>query len=80
MDWKRKLASRKFWVCVCGFVTAVMTAFRLSGEAAKVTAVLMAFGTLISYILAEGFVDASAAESVTGTAAPAERTEPPAGK
>lgn len=65
MDWKRKLASRKFWVCVCGFVTAMMTACRMSGEAARMTAVVMAFGTLISYILAEGSVDAAAADTAS---------------
>lgn len=72
MDWKRKLASRKFWVCVCGFVTAMMTACRMSGEAARVTAVVMAFGTLISYILAEGLVDAAAADNAAADTASAD--------
>lgn len=61
MELKRKISSRKFWVCVCGFVSAMLAAFNLSGGASKITALIMAFGTLISYILAEGSVDAAGA-------------------
>lgn len=63
MDWKRKLTSRKFWVAVCGFVTALLTAFNVGSEAEKITAVIMAFATLIGYVLAEGLVDAAAAQN-----------------
>ena len=64
MDLKRKLSSRKFWLCVCSLLGALLTAFNLSGSAAKVTAIIMAFGSVISYILAEGWVDAANPESV----------------
>lgn len=60
IDWKRKLASRKLWVAVVGFITALLVAFQFDeATVAQVVAVVMAFGTLISYILAEGWVDAS---------------------
>lgn len=60
IDWKRKLTSRKLWVALIGFVTALLAAFKVEREVAvQVATVIMAFATLISYILAEGFVDAS---------------------
>ena len=63
IDWKRKLTSRKFWVALVGFVTALLVAFRLEeADIAQVAAVIMAFGTLISYILAEGWIDAKREE------------------
>ena len=59
IDWKRKLTSRKFWIALVGFVTALLTAFNVADAVAvQVTTIIMAFGTLIAYILAEGFIDA----------------------
>ena len=29
IDWKRKLTSRKFWVAVVGFITAIMVALNI---------------------------------------------------
>lgn len=56
----RKLSSRKFWVCICGFVTSVMTLMKYSdSEAALVTSLITSAGCLIAYILSEGYVDAS---------------------
>lgn len=56
----RKLTSRKFWVALIGFVTALLVAFNIGeNQIAQVTAVIMAFGTLISYIFAEGWTDAA---------------------
>ncbi len=58
IDWKRKLTSRKFWIALVGFVTALLTAFNVADAVAvQVTTIIMAFGTLIAYILAEGFID-----------------------
>lgn len=63
IDWKRKLTSRKFWVALVGFITALLVAFKLEEAViAQVAAVIMAFGTLISYILAEGWIDAKREE------------------
>ena len=58
IDWKKKLSSRKFWMAIVGFITALLTAFNIEGESvAQITSIVMAFGTLIAYILAEGFID-----------------------
>ena len=60
IDWKRKLTSRKFWVAVIGFVTALMVGFGVGeSTAAEVTAIITAGATLIAYIVGEGIVDAS---------------------
>ena len=60
IDWKRKLTSRKFWVAVVGFVTALMVGFGVGeSTAAEVTAIITAGATLIAYIVGEGIVDAS---------------------
>ncbi len=65
VDWKRKLSSRKFWVAVVGFVTAVAAAFGLNeANVGQITSIIMAGATLIAYILGESWVDAKAAETV----------------
>lgn len=64
IDWKRKLTSRKFWVAVIGFVTPLLTVFNVSeSEITQITAIIMAGATLIAYIFAEGWTDASGNES-----------------
>lgn len=63
INWKQKLTSRKLWVALVGFITALLVAFKLEEAViAQVAAVIMAFGTLISYILAEGWIDAKREE------------------
>ncbi len=60
IDWKRKLTSRKFWVAVIGFVTAVMVALHIDQMTAEqVAAIISAMGTLIAYIIGEGLTDAA---------------------
>ena len=61
MDWKRKLTSRKLWVALCGLVTNIIIAFGGAQETAvQVTAIIMASGTLIAYIIGEGLIDSAA--------------------
>lgn len=68
IDWKAKLTSRKFWAAIIGFVGAIMTAFAVpAATASQVTAIIMAFATLIAYIIGEGLVDAANAGSSTTT-------------
>lgn len=58
IDWTRKLTSRKFWLAVIGFVTALLIAFNVdSGSIEQITSIIMSGGTLIAYIFAEGFAD-----------------------
>ena len=60
IDWLRKLTSRKFWVALVGFITALLVAFNVdAGSIEQITSIVMSFASLIAYILAEGFVDAS---------------------
>lgn len=62
IDWARKLTSRKFWAAVVGFVTPLMTMLQLSEDTSvQVTALIMAGGTLIAYIIGEGMTDAASA-------------------
>lgn len=62
IDWTRKLTSRKFWLAVVGFATPIMTMLQVpENTAVQVTALIMAGGTLISYIIGEGLTDAAAA-------------------
>ena len=59
-EWVRKLTSRKFWAAVVGFVTALLLAFEVdAGSIEQVASIIMSFGSLIAYILAEGWADAN---------------------
>ena len=60
IDWIKKLTSRKFWLAVVSFVTCVLLAFNVdAGSVEQITSIIMSAATVIAYILAEGFVDAS---------------------
>ena len=64
IDWKTKLTSRKLWVAVTEFVSMLMVAFGYAQDTVtQVAALIMAGAGLIAYIVAEGLVDAKAAES-----------------
>lgn len=59
-DLIRKLTSRKFASALLGFITAVLIAFKVSeNDIAQIVAIIGSFLTLISYILAEGQIDAA---------------------
>lgn len=59
IDWVKKLTSRKFWVALIGFISALLIAFNVdAGSVEQITSIIMSGATLIAYILAEGFVDA----------------------
>lgn len=63
-DWVRKLSSRKFWLCVCGFAVSLLTMLRFSeAEITLVTSLITSAGCLVAYILSEGYVDAKAAQN-----------------
>lgn len=66
IDWVKKLTSRKFWAAVVGFVTPLLLAFGVAeGDVTQVTAIIMAGGTLIAYIIGEGMTDAEAVHTKT---------------
>lgn len=60
IDWKRKLTSRKFWLAVIGFVTAILIFFNVDkGTIEQVAALIMAGATVIAYIIGEGLADSA---------------------
>lgn len=64
IDWKLKLSSRKFWVALTGFVSALLYALNFAEATVEsVVSVIMAFSTLIIYILAEAHIDANRTKS-----------------
>ena len=61
-NWKQKLTSRKLWMAVAGFVSMLLIAFGVAEtEAAQITAIILAGADVLGYIIAEGLVDAKAA-------------------
>lgn len=65
IDWKKKVTSRKFIIAVAGFAVAVVLLFNGSPELAdKISAVILAAGSVISYIIGEAITDAAAAKPV----------------
>ena len=62
INWKQKLTSRKFWAAVIGFVTALLTAFKVDElTIEQVVSLISATAVLIAYIIGEGMVDAARA-------------------
>lgn len=60
IDWTRKLTSRKLWVAVANFVSMMIVFYGgTNNVATEVAALIMAGGTVIAYILAEGFTDSA---------------------
>lgn len=60
IDWKRKLASRKLWLAIAGFVSGLMIFFGKSeAEAAQVSGIIMAGASVVAYIVAEGLIDSA---------------------
>ena len=63
-DLIRKLTSRKFASALLAFITSVLVAFNMpENQIAQIVAIIGSFLTLISYILAEGQIDAAAINS-----------------
>ena len=66
IDWAAKLTSRKFWMAICGFVSGILLAFKVSeSEVSNVTGIIMAGASVIAYILGEGLADAAGAKGDT---------------
>lgn len=60
----RKLTSRKFWLAVVGFVTALLAVFGVAeSTATQVTGLIMAAASVVSYIIGEGLADAGRGKS-----------------
>ena len=64
IDWKSKLCSRKFWMAIAGFVTGVVTFVQHpTSDAQAISGLIMAFGSVVAYIIGEGMADAAAANN-----------------
>lgn len=60
INWAKKLTSRKFWAAVASFVSMmIVTCGGAENTATQVTALIMAGGTVIAYIIGEGLTDAA---------------------
>ena len=64
IDWKRKLASRKFWAAISGVVIIIMIIFGAdSGSQERIAGAITSAGVLVTYILAEGAADKASIEN-----------------
>ena len=61
--WIRKLTSRKFWATIAAFVAGLIAYIKTPSD--DPTALIMAFGAVIAYVVAEGLVDAIESEHMT---------------
>lgn len=60
IDWKRKLASRKLWVAVAGFIAGLIVAFGGDSEVAEtVSGCILSGAAVVGYIIGEGLADSS---------------------
>ncbi|MDR1203962.1 MAG: hypothetical protein LBL26_00560 [Peptococcaceae bacterium] len=58
IDWRTKLSSRKFWAALAGWITSLLTAFRVADNTvAQVSLIIAGIGSLAVYMLAEGMTD-----------------------
>ena len=65
IDWKQKLASRKLWVAIAGFVAGLIMAFGgQESMASTVSGVILQGASVLGYLLAEGAADAAGAAGV----------------
>lgn len=61
---KRKLTSRKLWLAIIGFVSALLVAFGVDElRIEQICALIGALGTLCAYIFAEAYTDSKSTEN-----------------
>ena len=60
VNWTQKLTSRKFWAAIVAVIVSLCVLIGVPHVTQEqITALVMAVGGLIAYILGEGFVDAA---------------------
>ncbi len=58
MNWKEKLSSRKLWAMVAGLIVSVFVLFGVdSGLSERISAMVLAFGSIVAYIFGETCID-----------------------
>ena len=59
-DFIRKIASRKFWAMLAGFVSGLVMAFGCAANTSEtISGLIVSFGSIVVYMLAESSVDAA---------------------
>lgn len=59
MTWKQKLSSRKLWAAIVGVISGLALIFGLDQDIINtVSGAVVAVGSVVSYIIAEGRIDA----------------------
>ena len=59
-DWIRKLTSRKFWMAIAGLVVGAVNFLKNpTTDAETITSLILAVGSVVAYIIAEGLIDAA---------------------
>lgn len=71
IDWKRKFSSRKLWAAAAGIIVGLAMVFRVDESViSNVAGAVVSVASVVSYIIAEGKVDAEsvkqAVEDVQG--------------
>lgn len=60
INWRQKLASRKLWAMIAGLAVSVLTLVGIeTTTATEVSAIILATGSIVAYILGESIVDAN---------------------
>ena len=60
----RKLTSRKFWMALAGLIAGLVAFFKApTSDGNTITALIMALGSVVAYIVGEGLADAAGAAS-----------------
>ncbi len=71
IDWKRKLASRKLWVAIAGFVGGILLIFKVDAKLVEtICGSIISLGSVVAYIVGEGYVDAAGAKQNVAFIAP----------
>ena len=69
-DWIRKITSRKFWLAIAGLVAGIVKfAQNPSSDAEVISSLILAFGSVVAYIIGEGLVDAARASDADAATA-----------
>lgn len=60
INWKRKLSSRKFWMAVAALIAALYIFVTHDEDTAvQISSLVMLTGSVVAYIVAEGWTDAN---------------------
>ena len=59
IDWRKKLASRKLWTALAGFVTGIVVMATAGATIETVSGCVMSLGSVVAYIIGEGLADSA---------------------